>query len=573
MGGPTINGVTAIVRRARLSPGDIATAALVCLAYVAAAKVGLSLAYENSSITAVWAPSGIALAALLLGGLRLWPAVALGAFLANAFIGGDLGVVTATGITIGNTLEAVVAVVLLRRVGFRPALDRVRDVAALVVLAATLSTVVSATLGTVSLGLGGALAWDDWASAWWLWWLGDMTGDLLIGPVVLVLWPMLRRRPAHLRTLAEITGLLAVLAAIGVVVFSDTSPLGYLVFPVLIIAALRFGQIGATLSALTVAAIAVSFSANGYGPFAHERPDTSLLLSQTFVAAAAVTALVLGAVTIERTHARRDLEELIRARTEQLEERDHQLSEAHEIERAKDEVVALVSHDLRTPLTSIRGFTELLLSEPETLGERGRQYVQVIDRNSGRLLDLVDDLLIVAQHNVGAFSVRRVERVDLDEVVAHEILALGPAAAARDIRLRTRTGTGIAVPGDSARIARMLGNLVTNALKFSDPGGTVEVVVDHTPSHAVLRVHDDGPGVPADQQARIFDRFARVRDKVHGAAQGYGLGLSIARAIAEAHGGRIGVDSAPGAGSTFWVELPREAPAHVPDADPALAAS
>lgn len=560
-------------RPARFSARDSAKAVLVCLAYVAAAKLGLSLAYEHSSITAVWAPSGIALAALLLGGLRLWPGVALGAFLANAFCAENLGLLTVTGITIGNTLEAVIAVVLLRRVGFRPALDRVRDVAALVVLAATLSTVTSATFGTASLILAGVLTGGDWASAWWLWWLGDMTGDLLIAPIVLVLWPFLRRRSAHVRTLIEGAGLLIALAGIGVIVFSGASSLGYLVFPLLIVAALRFGQIGAALSALTVASIAVPFTARGSGPFASELPDTSLLLSQTFVAAAAVTALLFGAVTIERTRARRDLENLIRARTEQLAERDLQLSEAHEIERAKDEVVALVSHDLRTPLTSIRGFTELLLTGPETLDERGRQYIQIIDRNSGRLLDLVDDLLVVAQQNVGAFSVRTVERVDLDEVVTHEILALLPEAAARDIHLRAQTGTGIAVPGDTARIARMLANLLTNALKYSAPGGTVDVSVGHTPRHAVLRIHDDGPGVPADQQERIFDRFARIRDGVHGAAQGYGLGLTIARAIAEAHGGRIGVDSDPGAGSTFWVELPREASTSVGTSHPALTAS
>lgn len=559
------------VKSPRLSGKDAAKIAVVCIAYFAMARLGLSLAYEHSSITAVWAPSGIALAALLLGGLRLWPGVALGAFLANAFAGGGLGLLTVTGITLGNTLEAVVGALLLRRVGFRPTLDRVRDVAALVVLAATLSTMVSATFGTISLGLGGIIAPGDLTSAWWLWWLGDMTGDLLIAPVILVLAMALRSRPQRLRPILEGAGLLAALALISVVVFVGTTPLGYLVFPLLIVAALRLGQIGAALSALTVASIAVPFTARGSGPFARELPDTSLLLSQTFVAAAAVTALILGAVTLERTRARRDLEDMVLTRTAQLETRNRQLSEAQELERAKDEVVALVSHDLRTPLTSIRGYTELLLTDQEVLGERSRQYVEVIDRNSGRLLDLVDDLLIVAQHNVGAFSLRTTEAVDLDELIAHEILAVTPEAAGREITLLAGTNTGATVPGDRPRLARMLGNLLSNAVKYSERGGTVELEVAQTEQDAVLRVRDSGPGVPADQQERIFDRFARIRDGVDG-AQGFGLGLTIARTIAEAHGGRIGVDSALGDGATFWVELPRILRHPAVDPDRALAA-
>ena len=153
--------------------------------YYAAAKFGLALAYENSSVTAVWPPTGIALAALLLGGYRLWPGVALGAFLANAWT--DVPLLTALGITVGNTLEAVVGAYLLRRMAdFRPALERVRDVVALAALAAIASTLISATIGVASLWLGANLPGGEVASAWRTWWLGDLGGDLIVAPVILV---------------------------------------------------------------------------------------------------------------------------------------------------------------------------------------------------------------------------------------------------------------------------------------------------------------------------------------------------------------------------------------------------
>ena len=191
-------------------------------AYVAMGKFGLSLAFASESVTAIWAPSGIALAALVLGGYRFWPAVALGALLTNL----DTGVPGSAvlGITLGNTLEALAGAVLLRRVaGFRPKLERLRDVLALIGLAAIASTAVSATIGTLSLLASGELSGAAYGTAWRTWWLGDMGGDLLIAPALLIAvthWPfsLLRRR------LPEAVAVAAATAAVGVVVFSNETP-------------------------------------------------------------------------------------------------------------------------------------------------------------------------------------------------------------------------------------------------------------------------------------------------------------------------------------------------------------
>jgi two-component system, OmpR family, sensor histidine kinase VicK len=305
--------------------------ALVAGAYLGMAKVGLSLAFENSSVTAVWPPTGIALAALIVWGFRIWPGVALGALLANAWTGVPL--VTVLGITTGNTLEALVGSYLLMRVAhFRPSLERVRDVLALVTLAALLSTVISATVGVSSLRLGDALPAEALTSTWRVWWLGDLGGDLLVAPFLLVL----AARPRlnfEWRRIAEALGLVVVAIATSVVVFSQEASLTFLVLPPIAWAALRFRQQGAAVASLIVAAVSVWFTAHGMGPFAQESPDTSLLLSQTFMGIAAVTGLVLAAITREREGAEEalqrahdELDERVRERTAQLEESIQELA-------------------------------------------------------------------------------------------------------------------------------------------------------------------------------------------------------------------------------------------------------
>jgi serine phosphatase RsbU (regulator of sigma subunit)/anti-sigma regulatory factor (Ser/Thr protein kinase) len=272
--------------------------ALVAAVYYGSAKLGLQLAFESGSVTAVWPPTGIALAAVILWGYRIWPGVALGACLANSWTG--IPAYAVLGITVGNTLEAVAGAYLLRRFAdFRPSLERVRDVCALVGLAAILSTAISATIGVTTLWLSDEIGGGQFGSVWRTWWLGDMGGDLIVAPALLVAathWPF-RRAPGGP---VEAACLTLVLAGVGLVVFSTDTPLMYLLFPPLIWAALRFWQPGAAGTAVIVSAVAVAFTEADKGPFAGQSPDERLLLAQTFVGVAGVTALLLAAVITER---------------------------------------------------------------------------------------------------------------------------------------------------------------------------------------------------------------------------------------------------------------------------------
>jgi integral membrane sensor domain MASE1 len=293
-----------------------AKVALLAGGYYASAKVGLDLAFATSSVTAIWPPTGLALAALVLWGPSVWPGVALGAFVANAWTAVPL--VTVLGITCGNTLEGVVGAYVLRRVaGFRPSLERVRDMLALVALAAVASTAIAATIGVGSLLVGDEVSVDDFGSVWRVWWLGDMGGDLLVAPLIMAAaayWPF-DRPPGRA---IEAAALAAAVVGLSVFVFRQDTNLAYLVFPLLVWASLRFWQPGAAAASLVVATIAVYYTANGDGPFVRSNPDDSLLLAQTYFGVTGCTVLLLAAVITERRRAEETVEQIAGALQESL---------------------------------------------------------------------------------------------------------------------------------------------------------------------------------------------------------------------------------------------------------------
>jgi PAS domain S-box-containing protein len=234
-----------------------------------------------------------------------------------------------------------------------------------------------------------------------------------------------------------------------------------------------------------------------------------------------------------------------------------------ELDRLKDEFIALVSHELRTPLTSIRGYTELLLDgEAGNLTDEQRQFLGVVERNSHRLLHLVGDLLFLAQVEAGKL-VLDVGALDLGAVASESVETARPQAEAKGITLTLATGPVPLIAGDRARMAQLLDNLVSNAIKFTPQGGRVDVRVRSLQDQAVLEVRDSGMGIPVDEQEFLFERFFRTSNATEHAIQGTGLGLAISKAIVEAHSGRITVTSEEGAGTTFQVALPLQRQAEV----------
>jgi signal transduction histidine kinase len=240
-----------------------------------------------------------------------------------------------------------------------------------------------------------------------------------------------------------------------------------------------------------------------------------------------------------------------------------------ELDRLKDEFLSLVSHELRTPLTSIRGYLELVLDEEAgEINEEQRRFLKAVERNSQRLLRLVGDLLFVAQVDAGRLTLERAE-VDLSALARDCVEAARPVADQKSIELSLEDHATEPLLADRGRLAQVLDNLVSNALKFTPEGGRVVLRTDVVDDHAVLEVEDSGIGVPADEQPRLFERFFRAATATEQAIPGTGLGLAIVKVIVEAHGGRIRVQSTQDVGSVFRVELPLSVEQAVPGVEAA----
>ena len=233
-----------------------------------------------------------------------------------------------------------------------------------------------------------------------------------------------------------------------------------------------------------------------------------------------------------------------------------QNDELRELDRLKDEFVALVSHELRTPLTSIRGYLELVLDgEPENLTDEQRQFLKVVERNSDRLQRLVGDLLFVAQVDAGRLALE-LDHLDAAEVGAEAIEAARPAADQKGLELRLTGDSRAQLIGDRARLAQLVDNLVSNAIKFTPGGGHVEISVRSGNGNVTIEISDSGMGISADDQERLFQRFYRTPSATSQAIPGTGLGLAISKAIVDAHEGTIELESTEGHGTTFRVTIP-----------------
>jgi PAS domain S-box-containing protein len=286
----------------------------LAIVYFSGAELGLSLASLHSNVTPVWPPAGIAVASLLIFGPRLWPGIFAGALAANLMT--DIPAAAAFSIAIGNTALPLVAYwLLLRLVRWRETLDSVSEVMAFVVFAAVLAPLVSATVGSLSLCISGAAAWDRFTPLWLTWWMGDGFGALIVGSLLLT-WS----NPGKLnsRDWPELAALFVLLLIVVLIIFAGwfpgpvkTYPLAYLCLPCLLWAALRFDQRIVTSAIVVMAALAVWGASKGYGAFAQKNPNVSLLLLMSFVGTTTLMILVVGAVMNERRRAQGEKDKLL----------------------------------------------------------------------------------------------------------------------------------------------------------------------------------------------------------------------------------------------------------------------
>lgn len=289
--------------RPKFDTNGALTTLLLALAYVATAELGFTLASSSREITAVWPPTGLAVAALMLFGNRVWPGIWLGAFASNALRAEPLW--TAAAIAVGNTLAPLVATGLFRRCDVRPDFERVRDVLLFTGLGAA-AMLVSATNGVAVLALAGIVAWHAAQSAWWIWWAGDSFGVLLAGTTLLAWATSFRNRvPSGERALERVIFGLTLLP-VAWLSFLSNAPARVSLYPFLVWSSLRFRQRETALTGAIVSGIAIWATAHGFGPWVTGKLDARLLQADAWMAIYALTGLVVGAVIAER-HAAREV--------------------------------------------------------------------------------------------------------------------------------------------------------------------------------------------------------------------------------------------------------------------------
>jgi signal transduction histidine kinase len=225
------------------------------------------------------------------------------------------------------------------------------------------------------------------------------------------------------------------------------------------------------------------------------------------------------------------------------------------LERLRDAFVTAVSHELRTPLTSVSGFLELLGDEEDSFGLAGRTYLKAARRGTSRLQRIVEDLLLVAQIEADLLELHT-EPLDLADLAEAAVEAARPAAEEKRVTITLDTDGSLPLEGDPARLGQVLDNLISNAVKFTPAGGAIVLSTCGADGHRRIEVKDNGIGVPHEELGQLFSRFYRASSATRRAIPGTGLGLVIARAIVEGHGGTIALDSREGEGTDVTVTLP-----------------
>jgi signal transduction histidine kinase/CheY-like chemotaxis protein len=519
----------------------------LALIYFVAGKLALQLAFVNASASPVWPPAGIALAALLLLGYRVWPAIFVGAFFVNVLTAGSI--FTSLGIATGNTLEAICGAWLVNRfAGGTRVFNRPQDVFKFA-LAAVVSTTLSPSFGVTSLALGGFAHWSNYGNIWLTWWLGDAAGDLVVAPLLLLWSVPSTRRPWTRRDAIEVGILLLLLLGLAETVFggwfpisAKNYPISFLCGPIVIWTAFRFTQRETATGIFILSAIAIWGTLHGFGPFVMETENHSLLILQAWTAALTITVMALSAAMAERNRAQAALEQ--------------QKDAVEAANRTKDNFLAMLSHELRTPLTPVITALDALDADPAT-SEDSKSYLAMARRNVELESQLIDDLLDLTRISKDKLQLK-FGPLDANETISNVVEMCRPESDARNLSVRLNLRAGAHhVTGDAAKFQQIIWNLLKNAIKFT--AGNGEIIISSSnpePQSLAITVHDTGIGIEAEIMERIFNPFEQGEHSFQRRYGGLGLGLAISKSLAQAHGGTLVAKSeGRDRGSTFVLTM------------------
>ena len=536
-------------RGARYAGGLVAIGVI----YFVLAKGGLALASVHPSATPIWPPTGLALAAVLLWGYRTWPAIFIAAVIANATTAGS--VATAIAIATGNTLEAVVGAYLVNRWSRgRHTFSRPNSVAKFALICIVIATPISASIGLTSLATAGYIDRTNFTDAWVTWWLGDVTGALVIAPVI-VLWASSNDHAFNRDDCLETVGVLATAAAVGLIAFSPLieqtpgrDPLGFLAILPMLWAALRRGPRDTATVALVLAGITVWGTLTGGGPFTTANLNVSFLLVLMFLISITVPSLLLSAdVEVRKRGEKRlrraqvELERKVAERTQELE-----LANA-----AKSRFLAMASHDLRQPLHAL-GLFIAQLRMPLRSGERTRT-IELVDATRKEMDEMLNSLLDMSKLDAGIL-IPTITEFPIARLLQKIETTFDQATRETGLRLRVRRSDAW-VRSDAMLLERILLNLVSNAVRYTLRGG---IIVGCRRRGQMLRIEvwDSGPGIPEDQKQNIFGEFFQLAARDRNRYGSMGLGLAIVDRLRLLLNHPIDLASTVGRGSRFAILVP-----------------
>jgi signal transduction histidine kinase len=524
--------------------------AAVALAYYASARLGVSLAYHGEDASLVWPAHGIALAAVVLFGARIWPAILVASSFSGLASGAPLH--SAAVVAAGNTLGPLVGAAFLRRTGFHPSLARVRDFLLLVLVGGNFSAVVSATVGITTLTLRGLYPPGTFATHWVVWWAGDVAGLMTTAPFLLV-W---RERPDWVErrsaTLEFALGMMLLFAA-NVAAFGpnllpgNRYPLAYLIFPFAMWAAWRFEMHGAVTLTAIVAAVAIWQTLAGQGLFSHPSLQETLMYLQAFVVVVTASTLVLAALVRERRRLEGEQQAALEGEREAR-------REAQRAAAAREKMLAVVSHEVRNPLATVLLNSSAIADSPaEESAPWVRASAESIALSAEQIEHLIRDLMDVTRLEAGQIEFARTPCTPY-ALVEQAVQMLQPIAAEKGIRLEVRLPGGLPlVSASKERILQVFSNLVGNAVRLTPAGGEIALEAEAGGDHIVFSVRDTGPGISRERIADLLKPFWETPAQL---TQSRGLGIPIARAIVGAHGGEFSIRSEPGRGTRISFSLP-----------------
>ena len=521
-------------------------AAVLALVYFVVGKLALKLAFLHASASPVWPPTGIALAALLLLGYRVWPAIFIGALAVNAMTLGSIA--TSLGIATGNTVEALCGAWLVNYfAGGLHVFDRPQNVFKFAG-AAILSTVVSPTFGLTSLALGGFADWINYGTIWMTWWLGDFAGALVVAPLIL-LWSTAPPRRWTRRDAVEVGVLLFLLFAVTEAVFGGwisvsarNYPISFICGPIVIWTAFRFTQRETATGIFLLSAIAIWGTLHGSGPFIMQTENQSLITLQAWTAVLTVTAMALSSAMAEHRRAQATLEQ--------------QKSVVEAANRTKDNFLAMLSHELRTPLTPVLAALDMLEREPGS-SQDAKSALAMARRNvelEGQLIDDLLDLTRIAKHKLQL----KFDSLDAHETIANVAEICRAEADARQLHLQLHLRAGAHyVSADAAKFQQIIWNLLKNAIKFTPAHGDITISsTNPEPQLLAINVRDTGVGIDSEIMELIFNPFEQGERSFQQRYGGLGLGLAISKSLAQAHGGTLTAKSeGRDRGSTFMLSM------------------